>query len=203
MSIQPRILVTTGTSRTGSAAATELLRQGCRVRVLVRKDDHRIEHLRRAGAEVAVGNLHQWRDLRKALRGVQRACHCPPVDSRQLHRSMLFALAAEEAGLEAVRIDERMESAPQSPVRHAARALAGEQPVPPHAVGRGHPHQPRDLRLRLLAEPPHGQALRRPAAAVRRRPHCAAVERGHRRRRRGRVGGPRPVCRTLPAPDGP
>ena len=40
------------------------------------------------------------RDLRAALRDVQRACYCPPFAPNLLHGAMLFALAAEEARLE-------------------------------------------------------------------------------------------------------
>ncbi len=52
MSAKPRILVTTGNSRTGAGAVTELLRRGFPVRALVRKEDHRAQRLREAGVEV-------------------------------------------------------------------------------------------------------------------------------------------------------
>ena len=100
--MKPRILITTGNGRTGSIAAIELARRGYRVRALVHRDDRRAAKLREADVEVAVGNLYDWRDLRAALRDVQRAYHCPPFDPRQLHGSMMFALAAEEANLEVV-----------------------------------------------------------------------------------------------------
>jgi uncharacterized protein YbjT (DUF2867 family) len=100
--MKPRVLVTTGAGRTGSVAALELRRRGFPVRVLVHRDDGRAAWLRQAGIEVTVGNLYDWRDLRGALRDVQRAYHCPPFDPRLLHGSTLFALAAEEAGVEVV-----------------------------------------------------------------------------------------------------
>ncbi len=102
MVAKPRVLVTTANGRTGSAAVSELLRRGFPVRALVRRKDDRAEALRRAGVEVVVGNLLDWRDLRRALDGVQRAYHCPPFDANHLHGSMLFAMAAEEARLEVV-----------------------------------------------------------------------------------------------------
>ncbi len=102
MSAKPRILITTGNSRTGAAAVTELLRRDFPVRALVRKDDHRAQRLREAGAEVAVGSFYDMRDLRIALEDVQRVYHSSPHDPGVLHSSMLVSLAAEEAGVEVV-----------------------------------------------------------------------------------------------------
>lgn len=99
---KPRILVTTANGRTGSATVEELLRLGHPVRAMVRTDDRRAATWRQKGAEVVVGNLADYRDLCRALDGVQRAYHCPPFDSNHLHHSMLFALAAEESGVEVV-----------------------------------------------------------------------------------------------------
>jgi NAD(P)H dehydrogenase (quinone) len=100
--MKPRVLVTTGSGRTGSVAALELARRGFPVRALVHREDRRAATLRKSGVEVVVGNLYDWRDLRLALRDVQRAYHCPPFDSRLLHGSTLFAMAAEEANVEVV-----------------------------------------------------------------------------------------------------
>ena len=68
----------------------------------MRRDDVRSEALRKAGAEIFVGDLFHLGDLRRALVDVQRAFHCPPVAPNLLHGTMLFALAAEEAKLEVV-----------------------------------------------------------------------------------------------------
>lgn len=100
--MKPRVLVTTGNGRTGSAAIDELLRREVHVRALVSRDDARAAKLRARGVEVVVGSLYDWRDLRRALEDVQRAYVCPPFDARHLHGTMLFALAAEEAGLEVI-----------------------------------------------------------------------------------------------------
>ena len=100
--MKPRILVTTGAGRTGSVAALELVRQGFPVRCLVHRDDDRAALLRKAGIEVVVGSLYDWRDVSTALCDVQRAYHCPPFDSRHLHGATMFALAAEQAGVEVV-----------------------------------------------------------------------------------------------------
>ena len=99
---KPRILVTSAAGRNGSAAVAALLRQGFLVRAFVRRDDGRAETLRKAGAEIFVGDLFDLSDLRRALVDVQRAYYCPPVAPNLLHGTMLFALAAEEAKLEVV-----------------------------------------------------------------------------------------------------
>lgn len=100
--MKPRALITTAAGRTGSVAALELLRRGHPVRGLVRRDDHRAQALRDAGVEVIVGDLFDWRDLTRALDDVQLAYHCPPFDAQHLHGATMFALAAEQAGVEVV-----------------------------------------------------------------------------------------------------
>ncbi len=113
---KPRILVTSATGRTGSAAVLELLRKGFPVRAFVRRDDARSETLRKAGAEIFVGDLFDLSDLRRALVDVQRAYHCPPFVSNLLHGTMLFALAAEEATLEVVALMSGWNPHPTHPV---------------------------------------------------------------------------------------
>ena len=100
--IKPKILVSSAAGHTGSTVVLQLLEKGFPVRAFVRRSDVRSQYLENAGAEVFVGNLFDFRDLRKALAGVQRAYHCPPFAANILHGSMLFALAAEEAKLEVV-----------------------------------------------------------------------------------------------------
>ena len=99
---KPRILVTSASGHTGSIVVKQLLQKGYPVRAFVRRQDVRSERLRKAGAEIYVGDLYDVRDLRKALVDVQRAYYCAPFTPNALHGSMLFALAAEEAKLEMV-----------------------------------------------------------------------------------------------------
>jgi len=99
---KPRILVTSAAGHTGSVAVTQFLENGFPVRAFVRRHDARSERLRKAGAEIFVGDLYDIRDLRKALVDVQRAYFCLPFAPNLLHGSMLFAMAAEEARLEVV-----------------------------------------------------------------------------------------------------
>ena len=100
--MKPRVLITTAAGRTGSVAAIDLVRRGHPVRGMVRRDDHRAQALRDAGVEVVVGDLFDWRDLTIALHDVQLAYHCPPFDAQHLHGATMFALAAEQAGVEVV-----------------------------------------------------------------------------------------------------
>ena len=99
---KPKILVTSASGRTGSAAVLQFLEKGFPVRAFVRRRDTRSDALERAGAEVFVGDLFDLRDLRKSMVGVARAYHCPPFAPTILNGATLFALAAEEAKLEVV-----------------------------------------------------------------------------------------------------
>ena len=118
MTNKPRILVTSAAGRNASAAVLELLRQGFPVRAFVRRTDARSEALRKAGAEIFVGDLFDLSDLRSALVDVQRAYHCPPVAPNGLHGMMLFALAAEEAKLEVVALMSGWNPHPAHPTIH-------------------------------------------------------------------------------------
>ncbi|ETW94445.1 MAG: hypothetical protein ETSY1_34850 [Candidatus Entotheonella factor] len=100
--IKPKILVTSAAGHTGAPAVKQLLSMGFPVRAFVRRHDARSQALKNAGAEIFAGDLFDFRDLRNALAGVQRAYHCPPFAANVLHGTSLFALAAEEAKLEVV-----------------------------------------------------------------------------------------------------
>ncbi len=115
---KPRILVTSAAGRNASAAVLELLRKGFPVRAFVRRNDARSEKLRKAGAEIFVGDLFDLSDLRRALVDVQRAYHSPPVAPNLLHGMMLFALAAEEAKLEVVALMSGWNPHPAHPTIH-------------------------------------------------------------------------------------
>ena len=99
---KPKILVTAATGHPGSAAVYQLLELGFSVRAFVRRRDARATALEQAGAELFVGDIFDYRDLRESMVGVQRAYHCPPFVLNLLHNTMLFAIAAEEAKLEVV-----------------------------------------------------------------------------------------------------
>ena len=99
---KPKILVTTAAGRTGFPVARQLLEKGYPVRAFVHRESARAEALRAGGAEIFAGNMFDIRDLREAMKGVQRAYYCPPLGPNMLHASAMFAVAAEEARLESV-----------------------------------------------------------------------------------------------------
>ncbi len=102
MQTKPRILVTGAAGHTGAVVVDDLLKAGFPVRAFVRQHDTRSAALEQAGAEIFVGDLFDFRDVRAAMNDVQRAYHCPPFAMNLLHGAMVFALAAEDAKLEVV-----------------------------------------------------------------------------------------------------
>ncbi|MDJ0993124.1 MAG: NmrA family NAD(P)-binding protein [Dinoroseobacter sp.] len=100
MSTLPKILVTSASGKTGMHVTAQLLQRGAHVRAFVRKTDARSERLKRAGAEIFVGNQYALSDMRRAMRGVQRAYQCAPTAPNSLHFNAIFSVAAHEARLE-------------------------------------------------------------------------------------------------------
>jgi len=97
---KPRIIVTGATGKTGSAVTTELLKAGYPVRALVRGEDHRSARLKAQGAEIAVADMSDVERIADALKDVQGAYYCPPVDPYMLQGAAAFAVAAKEGRLE-------------------------------------------------------------------------------------------------------
>ena len=91
---KPKIFVTSAAGRTGAAAVLQLLEKGYPVRAFVHRHDARAEALEQAGAEIFVGDLFDFRDLRAAMDGVQRAYHCPPFAPNLLHNSPSFSVVS-------------------------------------------------------------------------------------------------------------
>jgi uncharacterized protein YbjT (DUF2867 family) len=100
MMIKPRIIVTGATGKTGSIVAGELLKAGYPVRALVRREDDRSAQLKAQGAEIAVADMSDVERISDALRDVQRAYYCPPIDPYMIEGAVAFAVAAREARLE-------------------------------------------------------------------------------------------------------
>jgi NAD(P)H dehydrogenase (quinone) len=96
------ILVTTANGDTGRPMVDYLLKEGLHVRAMVRKDDERAQHLRDQGTEVVFGDLLNFRDVRAALTGVQRAYFNYPVGEGLVEAAVMFAQAAREQDLELI-----------------------------------------------------------------------------------------------------
>src|ERR1700729_1920856 len=100
--IKPRIIVTGATGKTGSVVVSELLRAGYPVRALVRAEDDRSTRMKAQGAEIAVADMSDVERVADALRDVQGAYYCPPLDPYMIQGAVAFAVAAKEARLEQV-----------------------------------------------------------------------------------------------------
>lgn len=71
----PPVLITGAAGHIGGVSRTTvdmLLEQGLSVRAFIRRDDERADSLRRAGAEVFVGDLLNMADVTAALKGCRR-----------------------------------------------------------------------------------------------------------------------------------
>ncbi len=112
---KPRMLVTGAAGHTGSPAVHQLLKKGYPVRAFVRRRDARAAALEKSGAEIFVGDVLDYRNLRESMIGVQRAYHCPPFAPNLLHNTMLFAVAAQEAKLEVVALMSQWNPHPAHP----------------------------------------------------------------------------------------
>jgi uncharacterized protein YbjT (DUF2867 family) len=100
--IKPRIVVTGATGKTGSVVVSELLKAGYPVRAMVRAEDGRSARMKAQGAEIAVADMSDVERVADALRDVQGAYYCPPLDPYMIQGAVAFAVAAKEARLEQV-----------------------------------------------------------------------------------------------------
>src|SRR5215813_2578512 len=98
--IKPRIVVTGATGKTGSVVVMELLKAGSPVRALVHREDGRSARLKAQGAEIAFVDMSDAERVADALKDVQRAYYCPPIDPYMIQGAVAFAVAAREARLE-------------------------------------------------------------------------------------------------------
>jgi uncharacterized protein YbjT (DUF2867 family) len=100
--INPRIIVTGATGKTGSVVVSELLKAGYPVRAMVRAEDDRSARMKAQGAEIAVADMSDVERVADALRDVQGAYYCPPLDPYMIQGAVAFAVAAKDARLERV-----------------------------------------------------------------------------------------------------
>jgi NAD(P)H dehydrogenase (quinone) len=127
--INPKILVTGATGKTGGAVVRELLAKGVPVRALVRTLDLRSAALEARGAEVVVADIFDPGQLMGAMRDVQRAYYCPPYHPFVIQSASAFAVAARERGLEQIVGTFAMARRTQPPGPDVAPALADRSDV--------------------------------------------------------------------------
>jgi uncharacterized protein YbjT (DUF2867 family) len=98
---RPPILVNGAGGEVGSVSRTVvrmLLEQQYPVRAFVRRDDERAEALRRAGAQVFIGDLLNVADVAAALNGCRRVCFSMSLNSYYSDATILMAAAARAQG---------------------------------------------------------------------------------------------------------
>lgn len=100
---KPNILVMGATGKTGAQVVAQLLERRFPVRALVRSRDKRSERLERLGAEVVLGDFHELKSIRNAVKGIKRVSFCyPPQGDRLVEATTIVAVAAKDAGVEAM-----------------------------------------------------------------------------------------------------
>jgi uncharacterized protein YbjT (DUF2867 family) len=96
------VLVTAANGETGRPMVDLLLTKGFHVRVLVRTDDARAQRLRDKGVEVILGDMLNFRDVRRAMDGVHMGYFCYPVAEGLVEAAVMFAQAAKEQNVELI-----------------------------------------------------------------------------------------------------
>jgi NAD(P)H dehydrogenase (quinone) len=96
------VLVATASGDTGRPTVERLLEKGFNVRALMRNDDARSDLLRKAGAEVQVGDMLNLSDVRRAMQDVKSAYFCFPLTANFVGAAVIFAQAAKEQELDLI-----------------------------------------------------------------------------------------------------
>ena len=99
---QKKFLVTGATGATGGYAVERLLERGHAVRALAHREDDRSIRLEKMGAEVLVGDLLNFNDVRLALGGIRGAYFVYPLSPTLVQATAIFAQAAKKAEVEIV-----------------------------------------------------------------------------------------------------
>jgi uncharacterized protein YbjT (DUF2867 family) len=98
------ILVTGAAGRVGSIGPTVtelLIRDGLKVRAMVRREDERAEALRALGAEVVIGDLTSLEDVHRAVAGCRRIYFAMSVAANYLEATTNVAAVARHHGVDA------------------------------------------------------------------------------------------------------
>lgn len=146
---------------TGNLVARALLGQGIPVRAFVRQDDDRAAVLRKAGAEVHVGDLREIADVRTALQGVRRAFFTYPVQDGLLDATAVFAGAAAAEGLHQVVNVSQLAPEPDAGTPRLRQHWVSEQVLDHAGIGAVHLRATafyENIRA-LIGSGPHGHQL--------------------------------------------
>ncbi|HEV2347325.1 MAG TPA: NAD(P)H-binding protein, partial [Actinocrinis sp.] len=97
-----RVLVTCAGGKIGNAVALQLLEQGIATRALVHREDQRSNHLRERGAQVVIANMMDYQQVQDVMTGINRIYFHPIFDPHALDSTVIFAIAARKARVEAI-----------------------------------------------------------------------------------------------------
>ena len=92
----PLYLVTGATGITGGHTVNSLLSAHAPVRAFVPREDERSEALKQRGVELIVGDINDFRSVRRALSGVTGAYFCYPISEGIVKATAQFSQAAKE-----------------------------------------------------------------------------------------------------------
>lgn len=103
MTTQPNILIIGATGKTGIPVVEQALQAGLNVRAVIRREDHRSEQLRLAGAETVTGDVHDLQSVRRLVDGIDRIYFTyPPHLEHLVDATANVAIAARDAGVSAL-----------------------------------------------------------------------------------------------------
>ncbi len=132
--MKEKILITSANGHVSFPAASELLAMGFQVRAFVRNPNSSgSKKLKELGAQLFVGDQNDINDLRKSLKGVQRAFYCSPPTNYHLSKTVAFVLAAEEEKLEHVVYLTQWLSSEDHHSPHSREHWLGDQVVKMHS----------------------------------------------------------------------
>jgi uncharacterized protein YbjT (DUF2867 family) len=160
---------------TGNHAARQLLAMGLPVRAFVRQADDRADELRALGAEIAVGDVHNFEVMRAALDGVQRAYFTYPIADGLLEATATFAAAGKQAGLQSMVNMSQITARPNHPSPAARQHWLAERLLDWSGIGVTHLRPPfflenlivtagRTIRTEGKIYLPYGQGRHAPVA---------------------------------------
>lgn len=123
----PHVLIGGATGATGSVATKLLLEKGFPVRAFVHKDDERARKLEALGAEIFVGELLDFRAVRRAFEGIKRAYFVYPMRPGLVEATANYAQAALEAKAEFIVNMSQRTSRPDAPSNSALQHWLAER----------------------------------------------------------------------------
>jgi NAD(P)H dehydrogenase (quinone) len=125
--MNPTILIGGASGATGSAATRQLLQKGFPVRAFVRQRDERARQLEAEGAEIFIGDVLDFRAVRRAFEGIKRAYFVYPIRPGLVQATAHYAQAALEAKAEFIVNMSQRTSRPDAPSDSALQHWLAER----------------------------------------------------------------------------